>query len=330
MSEIRRDPLTGRSVIIAPERGRSFPSFPLVEALDGDMCPFCEGQEGIAGRELLAWRPSGSAADGPGWRLRVVANREPALRVESHLGPGSDALFQAFGGLGAHEVVIESPQHRASFATMTGEEIGRVLWAWRERIRDLRRDVRLKTFVVVKNVGALAGATLDHSHSQLLALPLVPQHVDDELAGAAAYYQRTSRCVFCDILEREVTLDMRVIASDDVSVAISPFAARVPFETWVMPRTHRAAFDEVPDQELAVLGERLGDVMRRLHKVLILPPYTLLLHTTPVGVDVAASYHWHLEIVPRLTPVSGLAWDGGIHINTVPPEVAAEALRQAG
>jgi UDPglucose--hexose-1-phosphate uridylyltransferase len=317
MSEIRRDPLTGRSVIVAPERGRALPSFSPVGALDGDMCPFCEGQEGIAGRELLAWRPAGSAPDGPGWRLRVVANREPALRVESHLGQPTDTLFQAFGGLGAHEVVIESPHHRASLATMTGEETGRVLWAWRERIRDLRRDVRLKTFVVVKNVGSLAGATLDHPHSQLLALPLVPQHVEDELAGASAYYERTSRCAFCDILDREIALDMRVIASDELSVALAPYAARVPIETWIMPRQHLAA------------GERLGDLMRRLHKVLVLPPYTLLLHTAPVGVDVSASYHWHLEIVPRLTPVSGLAWDGGIHINTVPPEDAAEALREA-
>jgi UDPglucose--hexose-1-phosphate uridylyltransferase len=293
------------------------------------MCPFCEGQEGIAGRELLAWRPPGSEHNGPGWQVRVVANREPALRVESHLGQETGTMFHSLGGLGAHEVVIESPHHRANFATMTGEAIGRVLWAWRERIRDLRRDVRLTTFLIVKNVGALAGATLDHSHSQLLALPLVPQHLEDELAQSRAYHERTSQCVYCDIVHHEIALDTRVIANDDLSIAFAPFAARVPFETWVMPRAHSAAFDDVPDSALAQLGERLGDVMRRLHHVLVLPPYTLFLHTAPVSPKWNASYHWHIEIVPRLTPVSGLAWDGGIHINTVPPEDAAEALRNA-
>ena len=166
MSELRRDPVTGRWVVITPERARRPQDFrpQPVGAIGGDMCPFCEGQEGVAGRELLAWRPSGSAPNGPGWQVRVVPNRDPALRVESTLGEASDPLFQSLGGLGAHEVVIESPDHRARLATMTAGEVGHVLWAWRERIRDLRRDMRLTSFVVVKNVGAAAGALLDHAH----------------------------------------------------------------------------------------------------------------------------------------------------------------------
>lgn len=297
-----------------------------VGAMGGDMCPFCEGQEEVAGRELLAWRRSGPP-NGPGWQVRVVANRKPALRVEHMLGEPAAGLFQSLEGLGAHEVVIEAPDHRATFATMTGEAVARVLWAWRERIRDLRRDLRLTSFVVVKNVGAAAGARLDHSHSQLLALPLVPQHLADELEGARVHRERTTRCVFCDVAEQERTNDVRVVAADDVVVVLTPFASRVPFEVWVLPRTHAARFEDASDATLTAVGERLQDILRRLHVALVSPPYTLLLHTAPVGVD-SASFHWHVEIIPRLTPESGLAWDGGVHINPVTPERAAEVLRR--
>jgi UDPglucose--hexose-1-phosphate uridylyltransferase len=289
------------------------------------MCPFCEGQEEVAGRELLAARPSG-VTNGPGWQVRVVPNRLPVLRVESVLGEAADPLLKSLGGLGAHEVVIESPDHRATFATMTAEAVERVLWAWRERIRDLRRDARLKSFVVVKNVGAAAGATLDHPHSQLLALPLVPHHLQQEVDVAGAYYDRTTACLFCDVSNQEIARTSRIVAADDeVVVVVMPFASRVPFETWVLPRAHQASFDEAPDATLAAVGERLQDVMRRLHVALVSPPHTVLLHTAPVG-EGAQFYHWRIEILPRLTPVSGLAF-GGIWINPMAPEKAAEVLR---
>lgn len=330
MSELRRDPVTGRWVVIGPERARRPQDFrpQPVGAIDGDMCPFCEGQETVAGRELLAWRDPGSAPNSRGWHVRVVANRDPALRVEHALGEPADPLFQSVGGLGAHEVVIESPDHRATFATMTPEAVGRVLWAWRERIRDLRRDTRLKSFVVVKNVGAAAGATLDHAHSQVLALPVVPDHLRAELTGALNWYTETKRCVFCDVMAEEVTRERRLVSADDRSVAFAPFASRVPFEMWVFPREHEAAFEDAPDVTLTAMGARLQDVVRRLDVTLVFPPHTILLHTAPVGGDRAA-YHWHLEVIPRLMPVSGLAWDGGVYINAVPPEEAAEVLRNA-
>jgi UDPglucose--hexose-1-phosphate uridylyltransferase len=329
MAEIRRDPITGRWVIIAPERSRRPEDFAPqpVGALDGDMCPFCEGQEAVAGRELLAWRPHGGVGDGPGWRLRVVANREPALRVEGTLGEEGQALLQTWGGLGAHEVVIESAEHRATLATMSVDDVWRILWAWRERLRDLRRDVRLKAFFIVKNVGAAAGATLDHPHSQLLALPLVPPAIAIEVEGAAGFFARRSQCVFCEVISGETTDARRVISSDAGAVAIAPFASRVPFEAWVLPRAHCAAFEEAGDEMLRGVAERLRDVMRRLDATLVAPPYSMMLHTCPVEDGNHAAYHWHLEIVPRLRPESGVAWDGGVAINAVPPEEAAQVLR---
>ena len=324
MSELRRDPFTGRWVMIAPERWPGFARSNPVGAIGGDMCPFCEGQEDIAGRELLAWRPSGGA-NGPGWQLRVVPNREPVLRVESVLGEAADPLLKSLGGLGAHEVVIESPDHRATFATMSADAVTRVLWAWRERIRDLRRDSRLKSFVIVKNVGAAAGATLDHPHSQLLALPLVPHHLQHEMDIAGAYCDKTTACLFCDVLNQEIARTSRIVAADDEVVVVTPFASRVPFETWVLPRNHQASFDEASEATLASIGARLHDAMRRLHVALVSPAHTVLLHTAPVG-EGGQFYHWHIEILPRLTAVSGLAV-GGMWINPMAPEKAAEALR---
>ena len=403
MSELRRDAITGRYVIIAPERRLSRDAFRRpapVAAVDGDMCPFCEGQEAAAGREILAWRTPGTANDTPGWQVRVVANREPALRIESHLGDASESLFQWFGGLGAHEVIVESPDHHATLATMAREQVERVLWAWRERVRDLRRDFRFESFLIVKNFGAQAGATLDHPHSQLLAMPLVPQHLEDELSGARSYFERRGRCVFCDLAEQEALTHTRVVASDDLAIAFAPFAARVPFETWIVAREHCGPLEAVSDAALYAVAERLRDVMRRLDRVLLSPAYTLLLHAAPVegaqpvaieprrdllappqapDVDPSDSalgtsdaalrtsdaalrtsdsslrtsdsepgtshsepstshsalrtshsyFHWHIEVIPRLLPLPGLAWDGGIHINPVPPEEAAQALRDA-
>jgi UDPglucose--hexose-1-phosphate uridylyltransferase len=326
MSELRRDPITGRTVIVATERRAAIKQWMTTPAgaIDGDLCPFCEGQEHLTGHELLSWRTPGH--DGKGWRVRVVPSRIPALRVESHYVEPANGLLQTLGGLGAHEVIVESPDHRATWATMSADDIWVVLWAWRERMRDLRRDTRMKTFLVVKNVGAAAGATFDHAHSQLLALPFVPLHLDDEIAGARARLDRTSHCAFCAVVDEEIAKDERVISQDADSMALSPFASRVPFETWVLPRAHAAAFEETSDEHMRAIAERLRDVVARLHATLTSPPYSVLLHTAPVG---EAAFHWHLEIIPRLTPVNGLAWDGGIHINPISPEEATRVLRAA-
>lgn len=316
-------------MIIAPERlagSRLWQPAP-VGAIGGDMCPFCEGHEAVAGHEILAWRDAGHDANGRGWRVRVVPNRLPALRVESHYAEPAGGLLQTLGGLGADEVIIEAPSHQAAWHSMSPDQIRLVLWAWRERMRDLRRDFRLRTFLVVKNVGAAAGATLDHPHSRLVALPFVPLHLEDELAGAQRRHDRARRCAFCALIEEELDRGERVIDGDDETVALSAFAARVPFETWVLPRRHLASFDQECDECLMAVAERLHDTMRRLHIALNAPPHSVLLHTAPVG-ESADSFHWHLEIVPRLAPVNGLAWDGGIHINPVSPEEAARALQR--
>jgi UDPglucose--hexose-1-phosphate uridylyltransferase len=224
-------------------------------------------------------------------------------------------------------VIIESPRHGADWSSMSADEIRLVLWAWRERMRDLRRDIRLKTFLVVKNVGAEAGATVNHPHSQLLALPFVPLHLDDELVAARVRERKLQQCAFCALIDDELTHDVRVVSKDAGAVAIAAFAARVPFETWILPRRHLAAFDEECDDCLMAIAERVRDTVQRIHVALKAPPYSVQLHTAPVGEE-TRSYHWHIEVIPRLAPTNGLAWDGGIHINPVSPEEAARALRE--
>jgi UDPglucose--hexose-1-phosphate uridylyltransferase len=331
MSELRRDPITGRWVILAPEQTRRPRDFtpPAATPEERSDCPFCADREDLAGGEVLAWRGSGTAANTPGWDVRVVPNREPALRVESALGESIDGLFQRFGNLGAHEVVVESPQHDATWATLAPEAISLILWAWRERIRDLKRDTRLKSFVVVKNHGAAAGAKLDHPHSQLFAYPFAPPALDLELTSAKRHFVNAERCVFCQLLEREIEMNQRVIAADVDTVVLAPFAPRVPFETWVLPHAHASYFEDASDALLLAVATRLQNVVRRLDATLLKPPFNLVLHTAPVGEDAKKSFHWHLEIVPRLGPVSGVEWGSGVYINQIPPEEAAQVLRDA-
>ena len=334
MSELRRDPITGRWVILAPEhtrRPRDFtpPAIPPFQ-LPPDGCPFCEGHEAIAGRELLAWRPNGSAADTPGWQVRVVPHREPALRVESDLGDSTDGLFQKFGNLGAHEVIIESPRHEDTWSTLTPDSLSRVFWAWRERIRDLKRDVRLRSFVIVKNQGAAAGAKLAHAHSQLFAYPFAPPALDEELSSARRHLDNTDRCVYCQLIAREKEANQRVIAADDDSLMLAPYAPRVPFETWILPRAHAAYFEESSDTFLLAMATRVHDLIKRLDATLLNPPFNLVLHTAPDGGASKTTYHWHFEVVPRLGPRSGVEWGSGVYINPVPPEEAAQVLRSAG
>ncbi len=260
--------------------------------------------------------------------MRVVANREPALRVEGELGAPTGGLFERYGNLGAHEVIIESPRHEDDWPTLAPDAISRVLWAWRERIRDLKRDVRLKSFVVVKIHGIAAGAKLDHPHSQLIAYPFAPPALDLELLSAKRHFDNAERCVFCDLIAQEIALNERVITADEHTVMLAPFAPRVPFETWVLPRAHAARFEESSDALLLAIATQLRDLVRRLDAALLRPPFNLVLHTAPEEKSAARSFHWHLEMVPRLGPSSGVQWGSGVYVNPVPPEEAAEVLRE--
>ena len=331
MSELRKDPVTGRWVIISTERRKRMSDFHLerVEVVPDPACPFCEGHEQMTPAELLALRQFGSGPNAPGWSLRVVPNQFPVLRVEGTLDRQGEGLYDKMNGIGAHEVIIESPKHEDSLATLGEKAVEEVLWAARERVRDLKRDHRFRYIIVFKNYGSAAGAMLGHSYSQLIALPIVPREVKDELDGAKAHYEAKERCVFCDVLRQETREARRLIAENADMVAVSPYAPRFPFESWILPRRHQSHFEDAPRHEYASLAILLAGLLKKMNKALGTPPYNLLIHSAPVSESALDYYHWHVELIPKLTKVAGFEWATGFYVNPTSPEEAAEVLRGA-
>jgi UDPglucose--hexose-1-phosphate uridylyltransferase len=329
--ELRKDPVTGRWVIISTERSKR-PSDFLLEpsaVIGGEYCPFCAGREDMTPREVLAFRNHGGAPNSPGWDLRVVPNKFPALQVEGNLDREGEGLFDRMNGVGAHEVIIETPDHDKTMATMSELEIERVLWAFRERILDLKRDVRFRYILVFKNHGAAAGATLEHPHSQLIALPIVPDFVREEVEGAKRHYAGKERCVFCDIIRQEVAAGRRIIHENADVVALAPYAPRFPFETWLLPRSHGARFEDAPRTVYESLARMLKSVLQRMNRTLECPSYNLVIHSCPFSEQSTDFYHWHVELMPKLTRTAGFEWGTGFYINPTSPEEAAQVLRNA-
>jgi UDPglucose--hexose-1-phosphate uridylyltransferase len=318
-------------VIISTERRKRPTDFRLdpVQVHADTACPFCEGHEHMTPGEILAYRRNGHGANQPGWDLRVVPNQFPVLRVEGTLDRQGEGLFDKMNGIGAHEVIIETPKHLESLATMSADAVEQVLWSFRERVQDLKQDRRFRYIIIFKNHGAAAGASLDHPHSQLIALPIVPREVRAEIDGARQHFASKERCVFCDVIRQDAGDGRRVIAENADMIALAPYAPRFPFETWILPKRHQSLFEETPRHEYASLARLLGDLLRRMNKALVSPPYNLLIHSAPVSEPAGDFYHWHVEIIPKLTKVAGFEWATGFYLNPTAPEEAAQVLRDA-
>jgi UDPglucose--hexose-1-phosphate uridylyltransferase len=316
-------------VIVSTER-RKRPNDFRVErtiAIGRGCCPFCPGHEDLTPPEVLAYRQNGSGPNGPDWEVRVVPNKFPALQVEGSLDREGEGIFDRMNGIGAHEVIIETPIHDRTFATMAEREIERVLWAFRERVLDLKQDRRLRYILIFKNHGAAAGATIEHPHSQLIALPIVPDFVREELGGARRHFEAKDRCVFCDIIHQELADGRRVVMENADIVAVAPYAPRFPFETWLLPRRHGSRFEDAPRQEYESLARLLKDVLMRVDRALESPAYNLIVHSAPFSEEVDEIYHWHVELMPKLTRTAGFEWGTGFYINPTSPEEATRVLR---
>jgi UDPglucose--hexose-1-phosphate uridylyltransferase len=329
MPELRKDPIIGRWVIISTERGKRPTSFGRSEKkISPQACPFCPGNESATPREIIAYRKDGSEPNKPGWSLRVVSNKYPALRIEGELTREPEGIYDRMNGIGAHEVIIETPRHDCDLVDLSNQEIKDVLWAYRDRYLDLQRDHRFKYILIFKNQGEAAGASVEHSHSQLIATPIIPKRVAEELLGAKKYYDYKERCIFCDIIRQEITDQDRVIAETDSYFAFAPYASRFPFETWLMPKAHISNYVDTEIEmhdELAVI---LKEILARLREGLADPAYNYILHTAPVGDEYRDFFHWHMEIIPKLTKVAGFEWGTGFYINPTRPEDAAKFLRE--
>ncbi|HTQ23123.1 MAG TPA: galactose-1-phosphate uridylyltransferase [Candidatus Binataceae bacterium] len=329
MPELRKDPVVGRWVIMATERGKRPSDFKMVrEQRKGPPCAFCPGMEHMTPPEVLAYRDNGSPPNGPGWRVRGISNKFPALRIEGRAGRRGEGLYDLMNGIGAHEVLIESPDHDRGLADLELHQIEELLWAYRERVQDLAQDERFRYVLIFKNHGAEAGASLEHPHSQLIALPILPLNVQQELRGASDYYSLKERCIFCDIVEQEGQDRRRVVFENDEFIAASPFAARFPFELWLIPKVHGSHFEQAA-ASYPGLADALRASLRALKRSLDDPPFNYIIHSAPLREAQSKHYHWHMEITPALTKVAGFEVGTGFYINSVPPENAAEVLREA-
>jgi UDPglucose--hexose-1-phosphate uridylyltransferase len=276
---------------------------------------------------VLAVRGNGGGANSPGWSVRVVPNKFPALSHDGDLDSQADGLFESMSGVGHHEVIIESPTHSDSLAELPASEVEKTIWAYRERILALKNDERVQYILIFKNHGVAAGASLEHTHSQLIALPVVPIRVQREIDLSRGYFGLRERCVFCDVLQKERAAGQRIIAETEHFVVLSPYAARFPFETWILPKQHESQFELTRPGQDGELAGVLKNLLGALNVCLAQPAYNFLLHTAPVWERCEQAFHWHFEVIPRLTQVAGFEWGSGFFINPTTPEMAAEALR---
>lgn len=338
MPELRKDPLIGRWVIIATERARRPIDFLISreQPLPPEECPFCAGHEDQTPREIL--RVPGADVGQP-WTVRVVPSIKPVLGIEGTLNRRAHGMYDAMDGIGAHEVIVESPEHIGNTADLPIEQLHAALHVSRQRIADLERDPRFRYALLFKNYRDVAGAgRVPHVRSQLIATPVTPKRVKEELTGSRRYYGEKERCLICDVVQQERQAQLRIVHETDHMVAVCPFASRFPFELWVVPKRHNCDFSRIQPEEMRDLAGMMKHVLARLRVVLEDPPYNYLLHTAPFRNEpgklghwqtIEHDYHWHVELIPRLTRVAGFEWGSGFYINPTPPEEAAKYLRDA-
>lgn len=329
MPQLRQDELTGRWIVMAPERANRPMSVQDQPADVPNVCdPFAEGSEHMTGPEVMALRRDGFPADGSGWTLRVVKNKYPAFQLspsaELSCDQGAD---QSISAIGAHEVIVECPQFEANLARLPVESFRDLFDAYRERLAFHKRDPRLVHATVFKNKGALAGASLGHSHSQLVVTPFIPNALEQEFAAALMHYQKTGRSIFDEILEKELKATKRIVIESRHVVAYCPYASRFPYEMCLMPKSQISHYEDSPQEVLDDLATVMKEVLERLTLVLNDPPYNFILHTAAFLPGESPSFRWHIELFPRITRPAGFEWGTGCFVNEVLPELAAARIR---
>ena len=325
MPEFRKDPTVDRWVIIATERAKR----PVHrEASDTALCPFCAGNESLTPPEVLVFRDQSDPSGLPNWTVRVVPNKYPALVPDGSRLETTGENYEARIGTGAHEVIIESPHHVTDVTLLSESQFGAVLRAYRNRIMELRTDKRFRYILIYKNQGTEAGATLEHVHSQLIAMPMIPKLILEEIETAKNYYQANRRCVFCDVIRQE-TASERFVSGNARYLVICPFAPRFPYETWILPKQHASLFERNTQPDDVDLARILRETLIRLNRSLGSPAFNYFIHSNPLDQGENNTYHWHMEIIPKLIQVGGFEWGSGSYINTVTPEQSARSLRAA-
>lgn len=326
--EYRRDPISGFWTIFAPDRAHRPVRFerepPRPDARD---CPFCVGRETMTPAEVFAERDQGPP-DSPGWRIRVVPNRYPAVRGNGSAGERfAGELLETAPGIGRHEIVVECAEHDWTISGQSDDQVAAIFQTYRRRLEVFRQDRSVRYALIFKNAGERAGASQEHAHSQILGTSHVPPLIDRELERCRAHWGRHGRGLFLDLLESETRSGERIAAATKHFVAICPYASRFPCEVWILPRQPLPRFEEHPIEQFGELGQLVKNLLVRLETILPRPAYNYYLHTSPFDGVSHPYYHWHVELAPRVVGLAGCELGGGMFINPVPPEWAARLLR---
>lgn len=329
MHELRKDPLLSRwvAVMSASKSPGEYAIQP--DRAEDSSCVLCSGRENEAPPEIEGAREGGR------WWARVIPNLRPVLRVEGDLGRRGMGMYDKMNSVGASEIIVDSPEHSKLPEDLGAEQVLRIVRLYRSRVSDLEKDSRLRHILIFKNSGKGAGARYSHPHSEVMATPIIPKLIKEELDGAKQYYAYKERCIFCDIIKEELSAGERVISETRDFVSFSPYAPKFPFESWILPKRHGCTFQDIDDREMEDLSLILTEILRKIRRVLRNSPYNYVIHTAPNRVPrrnhwhtLGDDFHWHIEIIPRLFQASGIEWGSDFYVLTTSPEDAAKYLRE--
>jgi UDPglucose--hexose-1-phosphate uridylyltransferase len=330
MHELRKDPLSGRWVAVMSDSKSPDDYRSSSEETKETSCVLCPGRERETPPEIVAVR------EGGGWWTRVIPNFRPVLHVEGDLGRKGLGMYDKMNSVGANEIIIDSPEHNKQPEDIGSDQMLRIIRLYRDRVADLEKDQRLRYILIFKNSGKGAGAAYSHPHSEVMAMPVIPKLVKEELDGAKQYYEYKERCIFCDIMREEMKVGERVVFETRDFFTFSPFAPKFPFESWILPKRHGCAFQDITDGEMEDLGLMLFTVLKKMRRILGDSPYNYVIHTAPNRIPrrnhwhtLGDDFHWHIEIMPRLVMMSGFEWGSDFYVLTTSPEDAAKYLREA-
>lgn len=329
MPEMRKNPLTGKWVILAPERAHRPHGFSHKHIEHRHDCHFCYGNEHSTPKEVLAYDRENDLPNSPGWDLRVVSNKFPAVDMQKHFSENHNNSMEVSAyAEGKSEVVIETPHHSKNMAHYSLKQIELVLKSYKERYIALSQEKHIKYVTIFKNNGKKAGASIPHAHSQIIGIPIIPPLIEQELSLAENHYKEKGNCIYCDMISLELKEKSRIVFENDEFISFMPYAAKAPFETWILPKFHSESFEKLNDSQIKNLAEVWKVVLYKLHEALENAPYNYFIHTSPVHENTGSYYHWHVEIIPRTTTPAGFELATGIFINISTPEENVKILEK--
>jgi UDPglucose--hexose-1-phosphate uridylyltransferase len=328
MSELRYNLVSDEWVVVATERAKRPQDFVKAtvkkEVLPEHKpdCPLCLGNENMTPPEVF--RIGGKDA----WKVRVVYNKYAALSPQGEMSRKSSGVYRSCNGIGVHEVIVEHPLHNACIPLLKEKEVADIVKAYQNRYAEVRKDTRFEAIIIFKNNGPSAGTSLEHSHSQLIATPVVPPQLRKRMEQAIKFFASTGSCLLCRTVDEELQAQARIVFENKTFVSFMPYAALSPFHLWIVPKRHMGSFDEMDEAEVMDLAHILKVILGKLYNGLANPDYNFTLHSLPLKERRTKYFHWYISVIPRVSQLAGFELGSGMFINSALPEESAAFLRQ--